>query len=118
MTKNEEFVRALYDTIIKEGLEESKEMYETTEITPDMSTFWREALSLYQNSDVEGKETLLRIMEQTMIDTISLMLGVIEGSSTLDGTEIESKVFLDSQDTENELQGEFLVFMEENDLYP
>lgn len=119
MTKfNEEFVKALYSTVVKEGLEESKEMYETTEITPDMSDFWRKALSLYQASDLEGKETLMQIMEQTMIDTISLVLGVIDGSSTLDGTEIESKLFLDSHDTENELQDEFLMFMEENDLYP
>lgn len=62
----------------------------------------------------ENKAVLLRIIEQTMIDTISNMLGIIDGSSTLQNCSLEPKLFLDSYDTEGELQ-EFLAYIEEKD---
>ncbi|WDH76523.1 transposase [Exiguobacterium marinum] len=116
--KNIEFVKAIYETVIKEGLAESKEIYTTSEITSDMDGYWKQALGLYQGSDSEGQETLLKIIEQTMIETVSHMLGIIDGSSTLNDSELELSLSLDSQDTENELQDTFLDFIEENELYP
>nr|WP_214818191.1 transposase [Exiguobacterium sp. s59] len=116
--KNSEFVKSIYETVIKESLAELKETYRTSEITSNMEEYWRQALGLYQGSDNEGQETLLKIMEQTMIDTVSHMLGIIDGSSTLNDSELEPILLLDSQDTENELQDTFLEFIEENELYP
>lgn len=55
----------------------------------------------------------MKIIEQTMIDTISNMLGIIDGSSTLKNCSLESKLLLDNEDTNGELQGEFLEYMEE-----
>lgn len=49
-----------------------------------------------------------------MIDTVSHMLGIIDGSSTLNDSELEPKLLLDSQDTENELQDSFLELVELN----
>jgi len=57
----------------------------------------------------------MRIVEQTMIDTVSHMLGVIDGSSTLNDCSLEPKLLLDSIDTEGELQDLFLEFIEEID---
>lgn len=116
--KNIEFVKSIYETIIKEGLAESKEVYSTSEITSDTDGYWKQALGLYQGSDSEGQKTLLKIIEQTMIDTVSHMVGIIDGSSTLNDSELEPSLLLDSQDTENELQDTFLEFIEENELYP
>lgn len=107
---NQEFVRAIYDTVIREGIDEYKEMYETVEVDSNMDAFW----NLYQNSNPEEKEILLKMMEQIMIDTVSHMLGIIDGSSTLNDSEIEPKLLLDSQDTENELQDSFLELVELN----
>jgi len=42
----------------------------------------------------ENKDILIRIIEQTMIDTISNMLGVIDGSSTLKDCSFEPKLLL------------------------
>lgn len=50
-----------------------------------------------------------------MIDTISNMLGVIDGSSTLKDCSLEPKLLLDSIDTDGELQDSFLEFIEERD---
>ncbi|WP_443258402.1 hypothetical protein [Virgibacillus sp. L01] len=49
-----------------------------------------------------------------MIDTISNMLGVVDGSSTLTDCTVEPKLLLDSNDTDGELQGSFLEFIETN----
>ncbi|MCM2604230.1 hypothetical protein NDQ57_05890 [Rossellomorea marisflavi] len=57
----------------------------------------------------------MRIIEQTMIDTISNMLGVIDGSSTLKDCPVEPELLLDSNGTEGELQDLFLEIVEEND---
>lgn len=57
----------------------------------------------------------MTIIEQTMIDTISNMLGVIDGSSTLKDCSFELKLLLDSIDTEGELQDSFLEFIEARD---
>lgn len=57
----------------------------------------------------------MSIIEQTTIDTISNMLGIIDGSATLKDFSLEPKLLLDSKDTEGELQDLFLEFIEERD---
>ena len=52
-------------------------------------------------------------MQQTMIDTISNMLGIIDGSSTLSGCDAEPKLYLDDADTDGDLQDLFLEYVEE-----
>ena len=56
------------------------------------------------------------VIELIMIDTISSVLGIIDGSSTLSGCDIEPKLFLDGIDTNNELQDLFLEYVEELEL--
>jgi hypothetical protein len=113
---NEEFVKALYKSIIEENIELSKDLFETTNLTTVTDDYWREALGFYKSLDKEQKEILFKIIEQTMIDTISNMLGIIDGSSTLIDCEIEPKLLLDSKDTEGELQDCFLEFIEEKEV--
>lgn len=112
---NEIFVRSLYETIVKENLELYKYMYGTTNVTPKTDGYWKEATSLYDGLNDEQKNTFMRIIEQTMIDTISNMLGVIDGSSTLKDCPVEPELLLDSNGTEGELQDLFLEIVEEND---
>lgn len=59
---------------------------------------------------------IFKVIKQTMIDTISHMLWIIDGSSTLLDCAIKPKLLLNSKDTEGELQDCFLEFIEENDL--
>jgi hypothetical protein len=113
---NEEFVKSLYKSIIEENIELSKGLFETANVTNVTDDYWREALGLYNSLDKEQKEILFKIIEQTMIDTVSNTLGVIDGSSTLINSTIEPKLLLDSTDTEGELQDCFLEFIEENQL--
>ncbi|MED4172383.1 transposase [Halalkalibacterium halodurans] len=111
----EAFVKALYESIVKENLNLYKELYETTNVTSKTNEHWTQAIDLYNNLDNEDKAVLFKIIEQTMIDTISNMLGAIDGNSTLKDFEAEPKLLLDSVDTEGELQDYFLTFIEDKD---
>ncbi|MDQ0271307.1 transposase [Cytobacillus purgationiresistens] len=111
---NEIFVKSLYESVVKENLQLYKNLYETTNVTPKTDNYWKEA-GFYNSLSDENKDILMTIIEQTMIDTISNMLGIIDGSSTLKGCSLEPKLLLDSIDTEGELQDSFLEFIEERD---
>lgn len=112
---NEIFVKSLYESVVKENLQLYKNLYETTNVTPKTDNYWKEAIGFYNSLSDENKDILMTIIEQTMIDTISNMLGIIDGSSTLKGCSLEPKLLLDSIDTEGELQDSFLEFIEERD---
>jgi len=112
---NEIFVKSIYETVVKESLQYYKGLYETTNIPPNTIDYWKQAIGFYNALNDEKKEILMRIIEQTMIDTVSHMLGVIDGSSTLNDCPFEPKLLLDSNDTEGELQDLFLEFIEERD---
>jgi hypothetical protein len=113
---NEDFVKSLYKSIVQENLELYKSLYETTNVsnnTDDTDDYWRKALGLYNSLEEENKGVLFKIIELTMIDTISNMLGIIDGSSTLIDCSIEPRLLLDSIDTKGELQDYFLEYIEE-----
>ena len=110
---NDIFVKSLYESIIKENLEIYKDLYETTNVTSKTDDYWKKTIGFYESLTNENKVTLMKIIEQTMIDTISNMLGVIDGSSTLKDCPLEPKLLLDSIDTEGELQDSFIEFIEE-----
>jgi hypothetical protein len=112
---NEEFIKSLYKAVIEENLKISKDLFETTNAANVTDDYWRESLVFYNSLAKEQRESLFKIIEQTMIDTISNTLGIIDGTSTIDCA-IEPKLFLDSKDTEGELQDCFLELIEEKDL--
>ncbi|MGM0865442.1 MAG: transposase [Bacillota bacterium] len=113
---NEEFVKSLYKSIIEENIELYKVLFETTNPTRVTDDYFGEALGFYESLDKEHKEVFFKLIEQTMIDTVSNILGMIDGSSTLIDCAIEPKLHLDSKDTEGVLQDCFLEFIEENEL--
>ena len=58
----------------------------------------------------------MRVIEQTMIYTISNILGIIDGSSTLKACSFKPKLLIESIDTGGEPQGSFLKYIEESDI--
>jgi hypothetical protein len=110
---NDIFVKSLYESIVKENIGLYKNLFETTVIEPKTSEYWKQSIQLYKSLTEENREAFMKIIEQTMIDTISNMLGIIDGSSTLKNCSLESKLLLDNEDTAGELQDEFLEYVEE-----
>lgn len=101
---NEEFVKSIYETIVEEGKNIYTELYENTEVTEQTVDYWKNVLELYHSFDNNQKSVFMNIVKQTMIDTISNIFGVLDGSSTLSGGDFEFDIKINGVNTENELQ--------------
>lgn len=111
---NEKFIRSLYETVVEDGKKEYRDLYENTEVTERTANYWKNALELYHSFDNNQKKVFINIIEQTMIDTISSIFGVFDGSSTLSGGAFEFDIKINGVSTEDELQDSFLEYVEEN----
>ncbi|KSU60343.1 transposase [[Bacillus] enclensis] len=109
------FIESLYETIVKDDLVSYQQLLETAEIVPKTDEYWKSAIGLYNSLTEEKKTILLRIIEQIQIDTISHLLGIMDGSSTLNGYSAEPSLLLDSKKTDGELQNLFLELIEMRD---
>ena len=69
---------------------------------------------MYEKLTSEEKEKMLKFAELIMIDTISSVFGILDGSSTLSGGDFEFEVRINGISTEDDLQDTFLGFVEEN----
>ena len=110
---NEKFAREIYKTIVNESCDIYKELYQNTEITEKTVAYWKNALELFRGLDDEQKEIFFSVIRQTIIDTISGVFGVIDGSSTLGNEEFEFDFCINGINTEQELQDTFLEIVEE-----
>lgn len=108
----EEFVKRLYDTGIEDGLEIYINQFNNTVITDKTTEFTRKALDMYNSLTNNQKDVFFEVLKITMIDTISLIFGVIDGSSTLNGGSMDIKMYINGEDTDEELQDTFLEYVE------
>ena len=114
MNRNEQFVKSLYVSIVEPNLKHYDKML-NTELRLDIKIdeYWFTTLEFYQKLSDKEKHIIMNMTRQTIIDTISSVLGIIDGSSTLYDCDLEPKLLLDNIDTEGELQDEFLEYVEE-----
>lgn len=110
---NRKFVEAIYKVIIKDGIVEYRDLLKNTELKNVTDEYWKETLELYNNIKEEDKEKMLKFAEMIMIDTISSIFGILDGSSTLSEDTFEFDVKINECSTENELQDTFLEYIEE-----
>ena len=111
---NEQFVKDIIKSIVEENIKIYKDLYDSYKITDKNADYWKDSIQLYQSFDENQKEIFYRILEQTMIDTISNLFGVLDGNTNLYGKEYEISVEINGVDTNNELQDSFLEYIEEN----
>lgn len=115
--KTEQFVKAVYETVVQEGLHTYKEMYEE-EVSPSDTDLYSHAIHMYQQMNPEQQKLMMHIIEVVMVETVSHVFGLIDGSSGLIDSDIEATLLLDDVDTEGELQDSFIGYLQEEDLYP
>lgn len=99
----ERFAKSLYESIVKENLELYKDMYQNIEIDSHTDESGKGIINFYNELSDEQRVILFELIEQTMIDTVSTVLGIIDGHVTQADDSIEPKLFLNSQDTEGDL---------------
>lgn len=118
MVKVGEFVRMLKEEVVdgniatyQSQIDELDEK-DRAKVTDPM---WRALLTIYDSSDAAGRRALFAVMRLVAIDTLSNVLGIIDGSSTLPG--FDGELSLKPRDTirveyAGYLQSEFLELIE------
>lgn len=110
---NEKFIEKLYKAIIKDGIDEYKDLLGNTNLEDATDKYWEKSLDLYKSLTADNREKMLKFAELVMIDTISNIFGVLDGSTSLPEESFECKVSINGNSTENELQDTFLAYVED-----
>lgn len=79
--KPEEFVSSLKAYVVDENVDLYAETFRSTDRNRVSDEYWRAVLALFDSLDDESKDLLLRIIKQVAVDTVSNVLGVLDGSS-------------------------------------
>lgn len=110
---NDEFIKRLYSTLIEDGCSMYQRTFDNKAISSKTNEYWKNALSLYRSLDGAEKEVFLTIVKQVMIDSVSGVLGILDGSSSLNGGNLDFDVKINGKSTDDMLQDDFLRFIEE-----
>lgn len=120
---NKQFAESLSSDLIQELCDDYISLLEEYPIENATDKYWIEILGLYRKESDHVRALLLKIMRRTMIDTVSTVLGVIDGESNL-GNKSYNFIILDKKSGEKvngELQEMFLqnieLIMENNPDY-
>ncbi|MBI3204444.1 MAG: transposase [Myxococcales bacterium] len=77
----EAFVAALRAAVIEENVDTYRELLASTSPETATDAYWRRALAFYRVLDEDQRAVLLDIMRQVAIDTVSNVLGILDGVS-------------------------------------
>ena len=75
---------SLLNSVVHENCIIYRDLFNNTKITNVSDVYWQNAISLYESLDNNQKEVFFSIIRQTAIDTVSNVLGVIDGSTYLE----------------------------------
>ncbi|AZA77810.1 hypothetical protein EG359_10385 [Chryseobacterium joostei] len=108
----EELVKILNRETIDGNLELYKDLLDTT--TEAQDPVWKGILPIYINFSKEEKDTFLKFLKLVEINTLSHVLGILDGSTYADG--IDEEFILTTENSEekinDDLQSLFLELIE------
>ncbi|MEH7402651.1 transposase [Gottfriedia acidiceleris] len=114
---NAEFVKNIYQSVVKEGLSEYEDVFVNTETKDATDPYWKDALNFFAELTDDNKKMLFKIIEQVQVDTVSHVLGVFDGVCSIsdDEYEIEMKINGEEELLNGDLQDLFLEYVEDNE---
>jgi len=108
---SEELVKKIRSSVLDENQAIYKDIFQSTNINDASAPYWQGALGLFEKLDDGEREILFSIVRQTTVDTISNMLGVLDGVTTLEGFDGDFVLSLESE--EEQLNGDLQdIFLE------
>ncbi len=107
-----EFMKGIYASVAEDNLNIYKELFEAKS---DANTidYWKKARALYGTLGDEGKAILFDIIKTVAVDTISTVLGILDGVVSIDENEWTLHLSINGLATDGELQDTFLAYVEE-----
>lgn len=106
---NKDFIEEIYREIVENGMVMYKDLFENTEIDNNTIEYWANSIIFYNSLSSYQKDILFKIIEQTIIDTISSVFNILDNSFNNYNIDIS----INSINTDDELQDTFLDFVEE-----
>ena len=83
----EEFIEKLKERLLNDNLRDYEQIYESTIIDEKVKKdpYYGDALTFYRSLPTKQKEIIFKIIQLTIIDTTSTILGIIDGPVSLEG---------------------------------
>ncbi len=113
---DEEFISAIRNGVIEANLSVYKEELATTASEQATDPYWRQLLAFYGRLEPLDRELLLRVMRQVMVDTVSSLLGVLDGATKLENVPDDIQVSICDERLDGDLQEVFLAAEEDEAL--
>ncbi len=110
----EHFAQLLHADVIVENNAVYRNLFTTTTVESAKTPYWKKAQALFDSLSSEQQETFFFVLRQIGVDTASHILGVIDGSTSLQGLDGElTLAFDESEVLSGYLQSLFLAIEEE-----
>ena len=111
------FIQFLHNSAIIEDMKITKKSLEDmdkTEIKSIPDPRWKKAMEFYDNLAEEDKENFFTIIEQTNVDALSNILGIIDGVVTITTEDMKLELKLNGKAINGDLQDLFLAYDEDS----
>jgi hypothetical protein len=108
---NEELIERIYESIVVENTATYQRLFEQ-ENGPNTIDYWVSARRLYQGIDDSQKDTFFWILRSVIIDTVSNVLGAIDGTVAIDDRDWDLRLSIDGIGSDGTLQDCFLEHVE------
>lgn len=111
------FVEKINKYIIDENDKIYRELFTNTKIENVKDEYWKQAQLLFNSLSEENKEVFFKIIHQIMVDTISTLLGTIDGVIDLGYDDFDFSLKEKDNVLSGDLQDYFLSLIEEKKSY-
>jgi hypothetical protein len=108
----EEFSRKIYDVVVEENMAIYRRTFLHTKPSEAADPYYKRVLTLFNEVSPAQKDCLFEIMRQVTVDTVSSVLGVIDGSSLIDSNAPTFELMCGVEHLEGDLQ---MYFLNEDD---
>ena len=113
--KPEVFAEKIYKTIACSGVDSYWDALNSSKPTQITDPYWQSVVDLLSKLDDSDKEIVRNIIRQVSVDTVSHVLAIIDGVSTLEDDDTEYALTADGETViSGNLQSFFLEVDEEN----
>lgn len=86
--KPDDFVIQIRDAVVRQNMTIYVDLFTSTPIESVTDPYWKRALALHAALSTAQRGVLYEIVRQTVVDTVSNIFGILDGSSPLgDGKE-------------------------------
>ena len=109
---DKEFINAIRSEVVDEYTQSFKEILADNTIEAT-DPYWKKLILFYDDLDFQQRDVLLSVVRQVMVDTLSNILGIIDGGCILNDFRGDFELSMDGQSLAGDLKDLLLEAEEE-----